>query len=476
MFASASAAAFWARGTQVHSVPNGARPWALIASGCRSGCLIRHRPAICSMTSLESIRTSIEAPGAYSAASSSPAINPEYSATLLVVMPSVLPCCAMISPVTGSRTRAPYAAGPGFPREPPSASTMTWVMLIRVLGSPEAGTRHESLAPSYRALRRPDQDPAALLTAQHEVRRGGLDVVQVRRRELHPAAHAALADQRRGADAAVVFAQLLVLRDERLRQLGGDCGALVAELCALLVELLERGVAGGLQLGLPAGERLGPAAQVGLHGLGGLELLHHLELGVLQVGDPPLQRADLVLQVLQVLRRGDLPGVDPLLVADPALPDLLDIGVGLLLLTLQVADLGVGGDQLAVDDRLLGGQLLERLVLGQRAALARPDPAAGPDPAGPATGVGRRARRSGSAPQLVQLTGTADFRAAGSTRPCGAWKCECPRYCLAPPIPRSGGARHQAARATHWPSARHPPAPGRRTRAPRSRDGAAGPR
>ncbi len=109
-----------------------------------------------------------------------------------------------------------------------------------------------------------------------------------------------------------------------------------------------------LQLGLPAGERVRPGLQVGLDRLGGLQPLHHLELGVLQVGDPAVERTDLVLQVLQVARRGDLAGVDPLLVAGLALADLVDVAVGLLLLAPQVTDLGVGGDELAVDDGLLG--------------------------------------------------------------------------------------------------------------------------
>ena len=131
------------------------------------------------------------------------------------------------------------------------------------------------------------------------------------------------------------------------------------------------GVATGLQLGLPAGERLGAGAQIELDRLCGLQLLHHLELGVLQVGDPPVQRPDLVLQVLQILRRGDLAGVDALLVPRLPLTDLIDIGVGLLLLPLQVADLGVGGDQVAVDHGLLRGQVRKGLVLGQRFALVR---------------------------------------------------------------------------------------------------------
>src|SRR5215471_5305905 len=87
-----------------------------------SGCLICQRPDICSTTSLESIRTSTSAPRAIATAASRPAISPEYSATLLVARPMLLLSSASTSRVAASRTTAPYPAGPGFPREPPSAS------------------------------------------------------------------------------------------------------------------------------------------------------------------------------------------------------------------------------------------------------------------------------------------------------------------------------------------------------------------
>ena len=118
-------------------VPIGASRLASIASGFIEGCLIFQLPAICSTTSLESIRTSISASGACSAASSRPAISPRYSATLLVAVPIVSPISAITSPVSASLSRAPYAAGPGLPREPPSASTMT----DRVHHSPDSPVR-----------------------------------------------------------------------------------------------------------------------------------------------------------------------------------------------------------------------------------------------------------------------------------------------------------------------------------------------
>ena len=61
------------------------------------------------------------------AASSSPAISARYSATLFVAVPSRAADSAITSPVAASRSTAPYAAGPGLPRDPPSASTTTLV-------------------------------------------------------------------------------------------------------------------------------------------------------------------------------------------------------------------------------------------------------------------------------------------------------------------------------------------------------------
>ncbi len=88
-----------------------------------SSCLIFQRPDICSTTSRESRRTSIDASGSISTAARSPATRPEYSATLLLTMPRYSARSASTRPLAGSRTSAPYPAGPGFPREPPSAST-----------------------------------------------------------------------------------------------------------------------------------------------------------------------------------------------------------------------------------------------------------------------------------------------------------------------------------------------------------------
>ena len=89
-----------------------------MASGFMSGCLIFQLPLICSTTSLESIRTSMSAPGRdLLRPCVRPAIRPRYSATLLLATPIVVPSSASTRPVSASLTSAPYAAGPGLPRD-----------------------------------------------------------------------------------------------------------------------------------------------------------------------------------------------------------------------------------------------------------------------------------------------------------------------------------------------------------------------
>ena len=76
-----------------------------------------------------------------------------------------------------------------------------------------------------------------------------------------------------------------------------------------------------------------------------LELLHHLELGVLEVALPARERPDLVLQVLQVLRRRRPgPRASSSWSRGGAHAHLLDVGLGLGLRALEVVDLGLGGD------------------------------------------------------------------------------------------------------------------------------------
>ncbi|KDN76703.1 hypothetical protein DF19_15810 [Streptomyces olindensis] len=67
--------------------PGGKTRAASAARGFMSGCLIFQRPDICSMTSLESIRTWTVASGSSAWAACRPARRPRYSATLFVATP-----------------------------------------------------------------------------------------------------------------------------------------------------------------------------------------------------------------------------------------------------------------------------------------------------------------------------------------------------------------------------------------------------
>ncbi len=72
--------------------------------------------------------------------------------------------------------------------------------------------------------------------------------------------------------------------------------------------------------------------------LGLLQPLHHLELLVLQRGDPALEGLQLVLHPLEVLGVVDQPLVHPVAVARAPGLDLLDVAVDLLLLGGEVVD------------------------------------------------------------------------------------------------------------------------------------------
>src|SRR5579875_1665178 len=196
-----------------------------------SGCLTRHRPDICSTTSFESIRTSTDACGSIRATARRPAIRPEYSATLLVATPSDSDSSARTSPVAASRTRAPYPAGPGFPRDPPSASTIS----VRI-----------PVPPSQARFGRADQNPPALLAAEHVVGGGRPDPVEVDRVEGQVASLAAPAAQH-GRPDAVLVAQLVVEREHVGGHVGGNGRAARLRLGGLSVDLLQRRVALGRQ-------------------------------------------------------------------------------------------------------------------------------------------------------------------------------------------------------------------------------------
>jgi hypothetical protein len=77
---------------------------------------------------------------------------------------------------------------------------------------------------------------------------------------------------------------------------------------------------------------------------------------------------DLVDQPGQRLGVADRTVGDPLLVADQALADRLEIGLRLRLVVLQIGDPGVRRDQVGGERRPLGLEPGELGVLGQRAA------------------------------------------------------------------------------------------------------------
>src|SRR3954447_6832591 len=354
--ASRSACLFCSRGTQVNVVRPGrvvTSALALSASGLMSACLIFQLPLICSTTSLESIRTSTSASGATCWASVRPAIRPRYSATLLLATPIVVPSSASTRPVSSSLTSAPYAAGPGLPREPPSASMTTrrtsFNLEARLVGA--------------------DQDPAAVVAPDDVVGRrradgGDLRVVEVE----HAAAAAARAQQGR-AHTALALAQAVVEREQVGRDLGGHRSAPDVDVRELVVDLLDLLVprGGGLgDLGVGLAEPRGQAVQ---GGLGLLQALHDLDLVVLQRGDASLERHHLLLHPLDVLGVADQTLVDPLLVALAPRLHLLDVGVDLGLLGGQVVDEHPGVHRLALDPRPSRGQLGEPGELGQRAPL-----------------------------------------------------------------------------------------------------------
>lgn len=197
------------------------------------------------------------------------------------------------------------------------------------------------------------------------------DVVELGGIELEPATLAAPLAQRRSADAVTFGPDLLVQRHQFGRDLCGDRGSFGAQRLGLGVDGCPRGVASLLDLLCLAADGVALGGQgLGL-ALGLLDALHDLELGVFEHPLAPFERGDLTLQVLQLFWRGHLAGVESLLVAGFACPHLLDIGVGALLLALEVGDGGGGYDLGIAQPGVLGGQLLELSRFRKRGASVR---------------------------------------------------------------------------------------------------------
>ena len=216
---------------------------------------------------------------------SSPAISPRYSATLLVASPMYSARSASTSPVSASSSTAPYAAGPGLPREPPSASmtgrTVPSGLRARTRRcAPGCGGTPRSAAP--RRARR--------LRDRAEV--GGV--------ELEAAALAAALAQRGRADAALLTrgpCRRASAGRRRSRRRRSPCAraSVSATSPSSSPAFCARAAASSRARCRAGRSARGQLVELGLRGL---EALHHLELDVLEVGLPALQRDDLVLQAL----------------------------------------------------------------------------------------------------------------------------------------------------------------------------------
>ena len=234
------------------------------ASGFMSGCLIFQRPAICSMTSLESIRTlELGTRG------------------VLVVELQPGDQAAVLGDVVGGDADALGPLGDDLAGD----RVHQHGAVRRVAGvasrSPSASMTTEVCSAAIRC-RTPRWTRIRLHTSQRITSWEGLrDHAQVGGVQLEAAPAAAAGTQGRGTDTALLPAELLVERHQVRGHVGGGDLAVVGDLGELLLDLagdLGAAVGGGLDLVVDLGEPGGEGVELAL---GVLELLHHLELGVL---------------------------------------------------------------------------------------------------------------------------------------------------------------------------------------------------
>ena len=274
--ASRSACVFSARGTQVYVVPGGASSLGLRRQRPHVGVLDLPAPRHLLDDELGvhpdldlGVRGEL-------AAIRSPAIRPEYSATLLVATPIVVPSSASTSPVLASLSTAPYAAGPGLPREPPSASMRT-----TATHRPDSDVR--TRIREHSSQRTTSSEGALAITARSE----GLMVIwqPLHRRARSAAARHALL----GHAELVVERHQVVGQARRPRWPGRPPHAASSSLIS--TARASRAVVASASCCSIGGQLDGGGVE---GALGLLELLHHLELDVLEVADPALQRLELV--------------------------------------------------------------------------------------------------------------------------------------------------------------------------------------
>ena len=193
---------------------------------------------------------------------------PRYSATLFVAVPMKPATSVRTTPVTASRTTAPNAAGPGLPRDPPSASTMS----DRVMTELQAGFGGA------------DKDATALIAPDDLIRRRAAHLLDLARRELQPAAAAASAVQVRGSEPRLISADALVEAEQVLGNPGGDRRTLPRHDRALIIEIGEqRGDCIGL-FGSFRCEAVSLCVELPDGSEGSLDPLHDLEFDVLELG------------------------------------------------------------------------------------------------------------------------------------------------------------------------------------------------
>lgn len=210
-----------------------------------------------------------------------------------------------------------------------------------------------------------DEDAVAFLAAQHLVGRRGSHSCEVGRPDVEPAATAALVLDRTDPDATELCAEAVVEREEGCRDIGRQRLSLAAGFVLLLHDAFLGDVSGRGRLRNLAFQ----VAQLDLEPLQRrlcrLQALEDIDLDVLEVADPALDRLQLVLHGLQLLGVGHLAGIDPLPVAGSSALDLLDVGVRLALLQREVVDLGAVATPRRRQIRLASGQGVQRCCLGQ---------------------------------------------------------------------------------------------------------------
>ena len=180
------------------------------------------------------------------------------------------------------------------------------------------------------------------------------------------AALAPAAPQHRGAD-PMLGAQLVIQLEQVGRHLGGHARTQARGLVHLLADLRQGGVPPCAYVrAFPREFRA-----LGGEGIAAVFRLfppfHHVERDLFQVGLAAPERDDLRLEILQLPRRGDLPGVEPALVPHHPGAHLVDVGLRLRLLPLEVALLRLQRGQLVPQLAVPGLEPLAFRDLGQPA-------------------------------------------------------------------------------------------------------------